>query len=77
VSNQTPEAVDLTCDHCGKRPDEVKKPFAGTRDGEGGGKICDECVFLCLEIMAHEDRGWFQEQLEAALSRSKTFTGDR
>jgi hypothetical protein len=71
--------ADLECDHCGKRHNEVRKLFVGVRwDGKGRGRICDECVFLCVAAMAHEDRNWVEEQLEEALSRATpTSTDDR
>jgi ATP-dependent Clp protease ATP-binding subunit ClpX len=38
-----------TCSFCGKRRERVKKLIAGP-----GVYICDECVVLCVEIIAKE-----------------------
>ncbi len=36
-----------SCSFCGKRRDQVRKLIAGP-----GVRICDECVALCVEILA-------------------------
>lgn len=41
----------LRCSFCGKPRDRVGKIIAGP-----GVYICNECVELCVEIMAEEDR---------------------
>jgi len=41
----------LRCSFCGKTQDEVKKLIAGP-----GVYICDECIRLCDEIIAEDDR---------------------
>lgn len=41
----------LRCSFCGKPRDRVRKIIAGP-----GVYICNECVELCVEIMAEEDR---------------------
>jgi ATP-dependent Clp protease ATP-binding subunit ClpX len=37
----------LTCSFCGKRHDQVRKLIAGP-----GVWICNECVGICVEILA-------------------------
>jgi hypothetical protein len=77
MSPETGSATDLECDHCGKRPGEVLRLFVGVRwDGKGEGRICNECVFLCVAVMAHEDRDWVEKELEEALSRAVQATTD-
>ena len=39
----------LTCSFCGKRQRQVKKLIAGP-----GVYICNECIDLCVEILAQE-----------------------
>ena len=39
-----------TCSFCGKRRDEIRRLIAGPH----GVYICDECVSLCNEILAHD-----------------------
>jgi ATP-dependent protease Clp ATPase subunit len=60
--------MTLTCGFCGKRADEVRKLIAGMdvdqRGGVHQGIICDECIALCMTIMAREDREWFDEQVD-------------
>lgn len=41
-----------TCSFCGKTKDEVKK-LIGTDDGAS---ICDECIKLCADLIAAENR---------------------
>jgi ATP-dependent protease Clp ATPase subunit len=47
-STQTPKRV-FRCSFCGKSQTEVKKLIAGP-----GVSICDECVGLCLPIIAEK-----------------------
>lgn len=47
---------ELRCSFCAKGQDEVKRLIAGP-----GVYICDECVALCNEIVAHEDAGEREE----------------
>ena len=51
---------DLLCSFCGKSQDEVKKLIAGPSV-----YICDECIQLCIEIIA-EEYGDESEKDEAA-----------
>jgi len=48
ATNDAPEAEaeKLTCSFCGKSQDEVRKLVSGPNNIF----ICDECVFLCLQI---------------------------
>ncbi len=41
--------ADLACSFCGKSQEQVKKLIAGP-----GVRICNECVYLCNEIVAEE-----------------------
>lgn len=43
--------VDYKCSFCGKNQDQVKRLIAGP----GNTYICDECVFLCNEILEQEE----------------------
>jgi len=65
--------IDLTCEACGKRHDEVRKLIIGSGTDIQGShyqvRICSECVATFMTIMAHEDREWFDEQVE----RSRVF----
>lgn len=53
---------DLRCSFCGKGQDDVQRLIAGP-----GVYICDECVALCNEIVAHENVEE-HEQLERLLT---------
>jgi ATP-dependent protease Clp ATPase subunit len=49
----------LTCSFCGKSQKQVKKLIAGP-----GVYICEECVYLCCEILDDEGvptPGWYQD----------------
>ena len=47
---RTPKFRDLlTCSFCGKHHKQVAKLIAGP-----GVYICDECIYLCLEILEEE-----------------------
>ncbi len=50
----------LRCSFCGKTQDEVKKLIAGP-----GVYICDECIRLCDEIIAEDDKENFGNLAEA------------
>ena len=50
-SEDTNKPEVLRCSFCGKTQDEVKKLIAGP-----GVYICDECIRLCDEIIAEDDR---------------------
>jgi hypothetical protein len=49
------------CSFCEKGADKVKRLVAGNK-----GYICDECVSLCMLVLAQQDRAWFDQQVEAA-----------
>ena len=40
------------CSFCGKSQHEVRKMIAGPKHGEMQVCICDECVDLCVDIIA-------------------------
>jgi ATP-dependent protease Clp ATPase subunit len=42
------EKLIYICDFCGKSQDDVEKMIAGPRPSV----ICNECVALCVEILA-------------------------
>lgn len=53
------------CGFCGKSQAQVKKLITGTGPSAGA-RICDECVALCLTIIAIEDRRLFDQIVEEA-----------
>jgi len=50
-TTNTAKPEGLRCSFCGKTQDEVKKLIAGP-----GVYICDECIRLCDEIIAEDDK---------------------
>ncbi len=56
----------LKCSFCGKSQTMVKKVIAGP-----GVYICDECIFLCVEIIAPS-----QEERAGLLDRARTPSAD-
>ena len=60
----------LCCDFCGKSQGEVKRLIAGagvSRQGRSGrANICDECISICMVVMAQTDREWFEKQVDQA-----------
>jgi ClpX C4-type zinc finger/Sigma-70 factor, region 1.1 len=46
---------EVTCSFCGKTQPEVLQIIAGA-----GGFICNECVQLCVEIIATQNPDWLQ-----------------
>ena len=42
-----------SCAFCGKPADEVKHLIAGPR-----AMICDECVDICIAVLADQDAEW-------------------
>jgi hypothetical protein len=42
-----------SCAFCGKPADEVKHLVAGAR-----AMICDECVAICIGVLADQDAEW-------------------
>lgn len=40
------------CSFCGKNNNQVRKIITGE-----GVCICDECIFLCVDIIFHPDEG--------------------
>ena len=55
-------STEVRCAWCGKRQSEVKRMIVTTRKPETS--ICNECVALCMEVLAFEDAGWRDQQLE-------------
>jgi hypothetical protein len=60
----------MVCSFCGKRHDEVRRLVAGMSvDGSGKvfeDRLCCEGIATFMVIMAHEDREWFDKQVEEA-----------
>jgi hypothetical protein len=56
--------ITYTCDFCGKRDSEVRRMFAGSRWDGRQHTLCNECLFVCVTIMIHEDRKWFEREVE-------------
>ena len=56
--------ITLTCDFCGKRDSEVRRMFEGNRWDGRKHTLCNECLFICVTIMVHEDREWFDKEVE-------------
>ncbi|MGJ4929778.1 ClpX C4-type zinc finger protein [Bradyrhizobium sp. HKCCYLS2038] len=54
------------CSFCGKRKDEVAEIVLGPQGG-----ICDECVQLCVGIIAERRPEW-RERLVASLQDDRT-----
>ncbi|MEH0110670.1 ATP-dependent Clp protease ATP-binding subunit ClpX [Tersicoccus sp. MR15.9] len=50
MASRTPDQEQLTCSFCAKTKDQVHKLVAGP-----GVAICDECVDLCVDVIAEED----------------------
>ena len=59
-SEDTNKPEILRCSFCGKTQDEVKKLIAGP-----GVYICDECIRLCDEIIAEDDKEALGDLTEA------------
>jgi hypothetical protein len=57
-----------TCSYCGKRHDEVRRLVVGHGVGPTNniwsGALCSECIGTFMMVIAHEDREWFDEQVE-------------
>ena len=47
----------VSCDFCGKSEDKIKKMIVGNR----GVGICNECVFLCTELLLKEIKDGYKE----------------
>jgi ATP-dependent protease Clp ATPase subunit len=50
-----------TCDFCEVPRAKTLKLIVGA-----DASICDECIALCMTLMAHENREWFEKRVEAA-----------
>ena len=56
--------ITLTCDFCGERDSQVGRMFEGNRWDGRKHTLCNECLFICVTIMVHEDREWFDKEVE-------------
>ena len=70
MANGNLSPTDLTCDHCGKTADKMRRFFISKGIGANGralsARICNECVALYMEQLALTDRTWFDERVETA-----------
>jgi ATP-dependent protease Clp ATPase subunit len=60
---------EVRCAWCGKRQSEVKKMIVTSGAGwlkqpPHESSICNECVELCMEVLAIEDADWCDKQIE-------------
>jgi hypothetical protein len=55
-----PPVVSLNCDFCGRT--------AWNRQDR---TICDECVFIGIAVMVHEDLEWFERKVEETKAISR------
>jgi ClpX C4-type zinc finger len=62
MANERP--TTLTCSFCGKEPRDIVL-MMGTRDG-GQPLICNECLYLGMEFLAHSDEIDFDALVAAA-----------
>ena len=69
MTDEPSPKISLTCDFCGKRDSEVRRMFAGTNWDGRQHALCNECLFLCITIMIHEDREWFEREVEEIKAR--------
>ena len=61
--------ISFTCDFCGKRDTEVRRIFVGSRWDGKDHPLCDECLFVFIRIMIHEDREWFEKEIDEIKAR--------
>ena len=64
MPDHSPPKITFTCDFCSKRDSEVRRIFAGSRWDGRQHALCNECLFVCVTIMIHEDREWFEREVE-------------
>ena len=46
----------IVCDFCGKNQNEVKELIASGHDSKQTAHICNECILLCVEILANKPK---------------------
>jgi hypothetical protein len=56
--------VNITCDVCGKTHTEVGKIIALVNWDGKKMTLCSECILDCVTVMIHQDREWFERQIE-------------
>ncbi len=52
-----------SCSFCGKRSDAVTHLVAGPR-----AMICDECVDICVAVLAEQDPDWREQRIAALIA---------
>ena len=58
VKDETAPSSPLTCSFCGKAHIEVVQLIAGA-----SGFICDECVQLCVQVIARDHPDWLTDHI--------------
>jgi len=56
--------VSITCNACGKDHAQVRKLILLVHWDRKQIAICSDCVLDCATIMIHQDREWFERQIE-------------
>ena len=69
MTDEPSPKISFTCDFCGKADSEVRRMFAGARWDGREHTLCNECLFVCITVMIHEDREWFESEVEAIKAR--------
>ncbi len=59
MTGQPPKV--FACSFCAKTQEEVSKLIAGA-----DAFICDQCIGLCMTVMAQVSRQWFDKEVESA-----------
>lgn len=67
MAGKSSDKKNQHCNFCGKTADEVTKLI----EGADGSHICDECVNLCVDMLADETLQGFQEDVEKKLPKPK------
>jgi ATP-dependent Clp protease ATP-binding subunit ClpX len=63
---------ELRCSFCGKPKSAVRKLISGPGFGPRRALICDECVDLCVEIIAEEEAEIEAEQEQRLKGKGTT-----
>ena len=69
MGKPAPAKSQVRCGFCGKDSDKVKKLISGgdifwLKPPLPEVIICNECVELCMEVLADKDQGWRDRQIE-------------
>ena len=60
---------ELRCGFCAKAHKDVKQLIMGWK-----GAICEECIAMCLAILATKDRALFDAAIESARTQADELT---